>query len=146
MKVIKNIFVMCCVLMFAQIGFASEKIGVVDIQSIVNKSGSVQALKNEYNHQIQSLQTIVTEAQNALARESDPQKIVTIQDRYNNEFNRKKEMIENQYKSKLSIIENSIRQDIINSAKKNNYDFVMAKNMVFFGGDDITDLVLKDIR
>ncbi len=137
---------MCCVLMFAQIGFASEKIGVVDIQSIVNKSASVQTLKNEYNNQIQSLQSIVTEAQNALANESDPQKIVMLQDKYNNEFNRKKEMIENQYKSKLLIIENSIRQDIINSAKKNNYDFVIAKNMVFLGGDDITDLVLKDIR
>lgn len=137
---------MCCVLMFSQLGFASEKIGVVDIQEIVSRSSAVQQLKNEHSSQIQSLNTIVTNAQNAISKETDPQKIVILQDKYNAEFNRKKEAIDNQYKTRLSDLENKLRRDIIESAKKNNYDIVIAKSVMFYGGEDITDLVSKDIR
>lgn len=146
MKNTKIILTMCCVLMFSQLGFASEKIGVVDIQEIVSRSSAVQQLKNEHSSQIQSLNTIVTNAQNAISKETDPQKIVILQDKYNAEFNRKKEAIDNQYKTRLSDLENKLRRDIIESAKKNNYDVVIAKSVMFCGGDDITDLVSKDIR
>ena len=132
--------------MFAQVGFASEKIGVVDIQKIVCNSCAVKALKQEHNAELESLNAIVTEAQNAIAKETDPQKIVELQDKYNSEFNRKKEIIDSRYQSKLEQIEESLRCDIAASAKKNNYDFVVAKNVVFYGGDDITDLVSKDIK
>ncbi len=146
MKNTKIILTMCCVLMFSQLGFASEKIGVVDIQEIVSRSSAVQQLKNEHSSQIQSLNTIVTNAQNAISKETDPQKIVILQDKYNAEFNRKKEAIDNQYKTRLSDLENKLRRDIIESAKKNNYDIVIAKSVMFYGGEDITDLVSKDIR
>ena len=141
-----KLLILCCVLMFAQIGFASERVGVVDIQALVEQSNAVKTLKQEHQNRIQSLNTIITEAQNAIAKETDPEKIVNLQDKYNAEFNRKKEMIDNQYKSQLSAIENNLRQDIINSAKKNNYDFVIAKSMVFYGGDDITEIVAKELR
>lgn len=146
MKTRKIISTLCCVLMFAQVGFANEKIGVVDIQTLVSRSNAVQQLKQEHNSQLQSLNSIVTEAQNAISKETDPQKIVLLQDQYNAEFNRKKEAIDNQYKIKLSDIETNLRRDIIESAKKNNYSFVIAKNVVFLGGEDITELVAKDIK
>lgn len=146
MNKIRVLLIMCCILMFAQISFAKERIGVVDIQSLVNRSSAVKALKNEHSSQIQSLNSIVTEAQNAIARETDPQKIVILQDRYNEEFNRKKDIIDKQYQSKLTSIENSLRKDIEASAKKNNYDFVIAKSLVFYGGEDITEIIAKDIK
>ena len=146
MRKIKNIGILCCILMFAQVGFASEKIGVVDIQALVNRSSAVNALKREHSEQLKSLSAIVTEAQNAIAKETDPQKIVMLQDKYNAEFNCKKDFIDSQYRSKLSAIEDSLKRDIISSAKKNNYDFVVAKSVVFYGGDDITEIVAQDLR
>ena len=146
MKHFRSLFVMCCILMFAQVGFASEKIGIVDIQSIVSNSTAVRALKEEHSARLQALNAIITEAQNALAKETDPQKIVEIQDKYNSEFNRQKEMIDSQYHSRLSTVEAQLKKDIIESAKKNNYDFVIAKNVVFYGGEDITDIISKDIK
>ena len=135
-----------CILMFSQIGFASERIGIIDIQKIVNNSSAVRALKQEHNLQIQSLNKIVLDAQNAIAQEKDPQKIILLQDKYNNEFNIKKEMIDKQYTTRLSTIENQLKQDIYESAKKHNYDYVFAKSVVFYGGEDITELISKDIK
>jgi len=146
MKKSKVFISLCCVLMFAQIGFATEKIGVVDIQEIVSRSSEVNALKQEHNAQIQSLNTIINDAQNAISKETDPQKIVMLQDQYNSEFNRRKEAIDNQYKLKLSSIENNLRNSIVESAKKNNYDFVVAKNVIFLGGDDITEMIIRDMK
>ena len=137
---------MCCILMFAQIGFASDKIGVVDIQKLVEKSSAVQMLKRDHNAQLETLNSIITEAQNAIAKETDPQKMVMLQDKYNSEFNRRKNAIDNDYKSKLSSIENNLKQDIISSAKKHDYDIVVAKSVLFYGGEDITDVVAKDVR
>ena len=146
MKQLKITFVMCCILMFAQVGFASDKIGVVDIQTLVEKSEAVKSLKLAHNSKLQSLNSIINEAQNAIAKETDPREIVMLQDKYNAEFNRKKESIDNEYRAQLSSIEKDLRHDIINSAKKHNYDIVVAKSVIFFGGDDITDLISKDIR
>ena len=137
---------MCCVLMFAQIGFASERIGIVDIQKIVENSQAVKNLKAEHNCQLEALNGIIREAQNAIANETDPQKIVMLQDKYNSEFNQRKTEIDNRYKTQLNNIENNLRNDIIESAKKNNYDYVFAKSVVFFGGDDITDIVAGEVR
>lgn len=144
--VFKITLIMCCVLMFNQIGFASERIGVVDIQSIVNRSSAVKSLKQEHAGQLETLNKIINDAQNALAKETDPQKIVMLQDKYNTEFNKKKEVINSTYQAKLSKIEADLKNDIIQSAKKNNYDFVIAKSVVFHGGEDITELIAKDVK
>lgn len=146
MDKVKYIVAICCVLMFSQIGFASEKIGVVDIQSIVNNSSEVRALKNERSNQMECLNRIVTDAQNAISKENDPQKIIQLQDRYTSEFNSKKEAIDREYSRKLSAIECRLNNQIVESARKNNYDYVFAKSVVFLGGDDITSLVSRDIR
>ncbi|MCD8378468.1 MAG: OmpH family outer membrane protein [Candidatus Gastranaerophilales bacterium] len=146
MKCFRIMSAMCCVLMFAQVGFAQDKIGVVDIQAIVNNSSEVRALKQEHTSQIQALNKIVTDAQNAIAKESDPQKIVMLQDKYAAEFNNKKQSIDSNYQSRLSAIETKLKRDILESAKKNNYDMVLAKSVVFYGGEDITDIVARDIK
>lgn len=146
MDKIRLIITFCCVLMFSQVGFAADKIGVVDVQALVNNSSEVRALKNERSNQMEALNRIVTEAQNAIAKENDPQKIIQLQDRYTSEFNNKKKSIDRQYTQKLSAIEERLKSQIAASAKKNNYDYVFAKSVVFRGGDDITSLVSKDIR
>ena len=146
MKNKKLILVMCCIFMFAQVSFAECKVGVVDIQELVNKAPSVQELKREHNSQIESLNSIVTEAQNAIAKECDPKKIVELQDKYNNEFNQRKDSIDKQYQAKLTILEESIRKDIEECAKNNCYNYVFAKGVILYGGEDITHLVSKDMK
>jgi Skp family chaperone for outer membrane proteins len=132
--------------MFSQIGFAREKIGVVDVQQLVNNSCEVKALKADRANQLSGLDKIVKDAQNAIACENDPQKIILLQDRYTNDFNIKKESIDRQYSVRLSEIENKLKNKIEECAKRNNYDYVFSKNVVFYGGDDITSLVQNDIR
>lgn len=61
MKMVRIAGVMCCILMFAQVGFAADKIGVVDIQTIVNSSNAVKILKQEHSEQIAALGSIINE-------------------------------------------------------------------------------------
>ena len=50
------------------------------------------------------------------------------------------------YAQKLSVIDSSISKQIENLAKTNGYDIVIAKGVVLYGGNDITDAVKKAVK
>ena len=54
-----------------------------------------------------------------LTKETDLQKIATIEEKYTKEFNTKKSALEHEYNSKISAIENKIREQIKKKARAN---------------------------
>lgn len=118
---------------------AENSIAVVDLQKIVSNSSQVKQLKQEHAKKMDELNKIVVNARGEIANESDPNKIVKIEERYTNEFNTKKNLLEKEYNSKLSSIEKNIKEEVTKKAQKDNYDFVFAKSVILYGGKDITD-------
>ena len=60
-------------------------------------------------------------------------------EKYTNEINAKKSLLDKEYNNRLSAIEKNIKEEISKKAKKDDYDFVFAKSVVLYGGKDITD-------
>lgn len=118
---------------------AEDSVAVVDLQKIVSNSSQVKQLKQEHSKKIDELNKIIINARGEIANETDENKILKIEERYTNEFNTKKSILEKEYNNKLSAIEKNIKEEITNKAKKDNYDFVFAKSVVLYGGKDITD-------
>ena len=88
---------------------------------------------------MEELNKIIINARGEIANETDENKILKIEEKYTNEFNTKKSMLEKEYNNKLSAIEKNIKEEITKKAKKDDYDFVFAKSVVLYGGKDITD-------
>ena len=63
-----------------------------------------------------------------------------------NEFNTKKESLENNYNTRLEAIERNIKSEIAQKAQKDGYDFIFAKSVVLYGGKDITNELIKSIK
>ena len=119
---------------------ASENsIAVVDLQKIVSNSSQVKQLKQEHSKKLEELNKIIVNARGEVANETDTDKIIKIEERYTNEFNAKKTLLEKNYNSRLSAIERNIKDEIAKKAKKDNYDYVFAKSVLLYGGKDITD-------
>ena len=57
------------------------------------------------------------------------------------ELNAKREVLEKDYAKKLAETDAAISAQIANIAKANNYDLVISKNVVLYGGTDITAAV-----
>ena len=118
---------------------AEDKIAVVDLQKIVSSSSQVKQLKQEHAKKMEELNKIIINARGEISNETDENKILKIEEKYTQEFNTKKSLLEKDYNTRLNSIERNIAEEISKKAKKDGYDYVLAKSVVLYGGKDITD-------
>jgi len=123
-----------------------SKIAVVDVQSVVNSSSQVQALKKEQQTKMKDVVTFVEKARKDVAATTDTKKKQQLEEKYNKELAAKKTAIEKNYSEKLNAIDASISKQIENQAKLGGYDIVLAKGIVLYGGSDITEAVKKAVK
>ena len=118
------------------------KIAVVDIATILKNSKEINALKLEQEKQMQNMQATIDKAKAEISKEQDPAKIA----QYRNEINKQKLALDTSYNNKLTAIDNKIKTAVVEKARSMNYNMVLPKNTVLFGGDDITEQVATIIK
>lgn len=122
------------------------KIAVVDIATILKNSKEINALKLEQEKQIQNMQATIDKAKAEISKEQDPVKIAQLEEKYRNEINKQKLALDTSYNNKLTAIDNKIKTAVVEKARSMNYNMVLPKNTVLFGGDDITEQVAIIIK
>ena len=125
---------------------ADTKIAVVDIQAVVNKSAQVQALKKEQQTKMQELEKWLTTARADVEKQKTQEGKEKLLKKYNTDFEKKKADIAKNYQNKLQAIDKSITETIANQAKLKGYDMVITKGTVLYGGDDITQDIMKVVK
>ena len=117
------------------------RVAVVDIQQIVANSSEIKALKLEQIKQAENMQSTIDKARTEISKEKDPKKISQLEEKYRNEINNQKLALDESYSTKLKAIDSKIKTAVVEKARSMNYNIVLPKNTVLFGGDDITDQV-----
>ena len=128
------------------LGCCGKKMAVVDIMAVVNKSAQVEALKNEQTAKTQELTKWLEVVQKEVKDEKDSKKQEELLQKYNAEFVQKREEIAKDYNEKLQAIDKDINDTIIKTAKRKGYKAVIAKGVVIYGGQDITEEVIKVVK
>ena len=122
------------------------KVAVVDVQQVVASSPQVKALKDEQKRKGQELAKFIETAKTALDKEKDAAKRKALEQKYNKEFNAKRDAIAKNYETKLLAIDKNISTIINTNAKNSGYNLVLAKGAVLSGGVDITDQIVKAVK
>ncbi len=122
------------------------KIATVDIQKIVANSTEIKNLKAEQEKQMQNMQSTIDKARTEISKEQDPVKIAQLEEKYRNEINNQKLALDTSYNTKVKAIDSKIKTAVVEKARSMNYNIVLPKNTVLFGGDDITDEVSQIIQ
>lgn len=122
------------------------RVAVVDIQKVITNSSEIRALKVEQEKQVQNMQATIEKARAEIAKEKDPAKISALEEKYRNEINKQKLELDTSYNKKLTAIDNKIKTAVVEKARSMNYNMVLPKNTVLFGGDDITEQVSTIIK
>lgn len=122
------------------------KIAVVDTAEIISNSSEVKALKSEQQAKMQEMQTTLQKAREEISKEADAEKAAKLEEKYRDEINRQKIALDENYNKKVADLDKKIRITISEKAKSMSYDLVLPKEVVFYGGDDITSTVEKDIK
>lgn len=147
-------FLFVCLMAFAlgysinniAISDTTPKIAVVDVQQIVANSSQVKQLKADQEKKLGEMQKTIQQAQAEISKEKDPAKITALEEKYRNQINDQKVALDKDYNDKLTKIDSEIRTAVVEKAKSLNYNLVLPKSMVFYGGEDITDIIAKDIK
>lgn len=124
----------------------TPKVAVVDATKIVANSSAVKNLRAEQEKKMKEMQSTIEKARAEISKETDSNKIAQLQEKYRTQINQQKIALDTDYNKKLNQIDSDIRNTVVEKAKSMNYDLVLPKNIVFFGGDDITDVIAKDIK
>ncbi len=122
------------------------RVAVVDVQSLISKSSQVTALKAEQQKKLDTMKATVDKARAEISKETDPAKIAQLEEKYRNDINNQKVALDNEYNTKLMQIDSNIKAIVVEKAKGMNYNLVLPKNIVLFGGDDITGEVAKSVK
>ena len=147
-------FVIACVLVFfvgynmndAAVSFPKYKVAVVDVSTVLTSSPDIQSLKKSQDKKMEELNTLISKAQNEIVNESDKNKALQMETTYRKEIEQKKLDMDQEYNSKITVINNKIKSLISDEAKKSNYNLVLPTGMVISGGDDITNDIVKKIK
>jgi outer membrane protein len=125
---------------------ADTNIAVVDVQAVVSKSAQVQALKKEQQTKMQDLEKWLKTVRADVEKQQTQEGKEKLVKKYDAEFAKKKEAIAKNYQTKLQAIDKSITETIANQAKLKGYDMVITKGTVLYGGDDITQDIMKVVK
>ncbi len=85
-------------------------------------------------------------AQNEVNTEQDKERQQALLQKYNAEFALKKRDISLQYQNELKAVSDNISQTVEVEAKKKGISMVIAKNIVLYGGMDITEDIAKIVK
>ena len=124
----------------------TNNIAVVDVQKVVASSAQVKALKADREAKIKDLASFVKTARTNVAKEKNAEKKKALEAKYNKELNTKRDAIQKDYAKKLANIDKSISATIAQKAKAANYSMVIAKGVVLYGGQDITNEIAKVVK
>ena len=125
---------------------AGFKVAIVDVPKVVEASPQVKRLKEDRKKKMDDLVASVEKAKSDISKESDATKRKALEEKYTKELNDKQEKINKEYAKQLEDIDKSISATIGTQAKKDGYDLVLAKSIVLFGGNNITDAVAKVVK
>lgn len=125
---------------------APQKVAVVDVQQLIANSSEVKNLKAQQERKIAEMKATVDRARAEITAEQDPTKIAALEEKYRSQINEQKLALDTDYNNRLNQIDSNIKSVVVEKAKSMNYDLVLPKNMVLYGGDDLTQEVAKSIK
>ena len=136
-------------MMLSSVAFATpepQKIAVVDIQKVVSASAQVKALKASQEAKNKELAAFIKKAQEDVNKQTDVNKKKSLAESYEKQLKTKREANIKDYTTKLKAADANITAQIGKKATELGYTMVVPKSTVIWGGDDITETVLKGIK
>ena len=123
-----------------------SQIAVVDVNRVISNSSQVMALKKEQNLKNEELQKWLVTAKADVEKQKTQEGKEKLIKKYDSDFRKKQQAIQKDYTEKLQAIDKDISGVIAKTAKDKGYDVVLAKGVVLYGGEDITNTISKLIK
>ena len=131
-------------MMFAAAG--AEVLGIVDFDKIVNNYARVKTVSDEISDKYTEIERYKLDKAKEYKKLSTPLEKKNFENSTEKELLRRQEALIKLKEKKESEIDAAIKTTIKKVAMEDKIDTVVEKSVVFFGGVDITDKVIKALN
>ena len=141
--------ILCLSLLTLSFVFASAKadtIGVVDFGKIVDNYAKVQVLSDQISDKYAEIQRYTLDKEREYKKLTTPLERKNFEEATARELQKKQEAYIKLKEKKEAEIDAAIRAAVKQTAIENKIDTVVEKSVIFFGGVDITDKVVKTLN
>ena len=142
--------ILCLAAIFASTIFClsanAEVVGIVDFDKVIDSYSRVQTVSDEISDKQAEIQKYVLDKEREYKKLSTPVERKTFEDTTAKELARRQEAFLKLKERKEAEIDTAIKNAIKTTAIANKIDTVVDASVVFFGGIDITDKVVKTLN
>ena len=124
----------------------AEVIGVVDFDRVVENYSKVKAVSNEISDKYAEIQRYSLDKEREYKKLSTPLERKSFEENVGRELSRKQEAYLKLKQKKEAEIDAAIKNAIKQVAMTSKVTTVVEKSVVFFGGVDLTDKVVKQLN
>ncbi|MBQ2983408.1 MAG: OmpH family outer membrane protein [Candidatus Gastranaerophilales bacterium] len=139
----KILFLTAMFAMFAFNGANAEVIGIIDFDKIVDNYTKVKTVSDEIADKYAEIQRYTLDKEREYKKLSTPLERKNFEEATAKELSKKQEAYLKLKEKKEAEIDNAIKNAIKQTAINSKVDTVIEKSVVFFGGIDLTDQVVK---
>ena len=122
------------------------KYGYVDVNKVVASSKAVQKANKERAAEKKKIIKFIEESANKMNKEEDEKKREEMKNNFDLELTARKSEMSKSYGEKLMKINNDINAELIKIAKDKDYQLILTKDAVLYGGDDLTQDLIKVVK
>ncbi len=122
------------------------KIAVVDVNKVVTNSAQVKALKSQQDAKKAELKKWLETVKADINKQSTQENKAKLAKKYDADFVKKQEANRKDYQAKLETIDKNISSVIASAAQAKGYDIILSKSAVLYGGNDITNEIIKVVK
>lgn len=121
-------------------------IAVVDIAKLIESSDKVKSLKTEQAKNMEDLTKLAKSANADIEKQSTQENKEKLAKKYQETINQRRKTNAENYAKQLAVIDKDVDNLVKQKAKSSNYNLILAKSSVLYGGEDITEDLAKDIN
>ena len=124
----------------------AEVVGIVDFDKVVDNYAKVKVVSNEISDKYSEIQRYTLDKEREYKKLSTPLERKNFEEATARELSKKQEAYLKLKEKKEAEIDASIKNAIKQVAIENKVTTVVEKSVVFFGGVDLTDKVVKQLN
>ena len=121
-------------------------IAVVDVAKLIEASDKVKVLKSEQAKNMEDLTKLAESAKADIDKQSTTENKEKLAKKYQETIKQRRQNNAENYAKKLAIIDKDVDNLVKQKAKASNYNLILSKSCVLYGGEDITNELAKEIN
>ena len=126
--------------------FAEQKIGLVDMEKVLNNYDKAKAAQADLQAKQEELQKMLIDAKKQIDNAKSDKDKEKLQQEIADKITQKSKTFKENFTQKWEVVENNVLSTIKQVADSEDYTLVMDKQSVIAGGDDITDKVMSALK